>query len=555
MRPTISCRALGLAIFALAMPAAHAYPVIVRATSRIALAMRHEGAMMAIDGRLTRDDGTAVAGATVQMTIGQGAPVPLQTGSDGRFGWAGELSFGEVEVVARFAGLDAVEGSLERRRFQFGKADVALDIAAPARIDRSRTSVEIEVRARSDVGSGGLSIRLEDGEGRPLAQGTTSAEGLARLEVDPRAISAPGPARLEARSAADALRGTGHAVAQTTLVSASRLLLGALPPRVAADAELQVVGTLTDEEHPIPRGAIEVQVGRAPAVRTATDARGVFTATVPFDGLPRGALELRVRYQPDASWRSGVEAGPLRIEHLAPTPLPLWLLLVPLGVTAIALLLVLRASRDRLGAAARRARTQTTPVRVQGGLQPGRASDSRARASRRPPDAEIAGRVWDPTTRRAVGGALVTVRPEADGEPRSVECDASGRFATGPLPTGDYVVEATAAGYLPESFAARVPHHGELRDLRVDLVPVRHRVMEIYRDAALRVLPERELWGFWTPREILRFARKRQEARQMPLQPLTELFEEVYYADRRASADSVARAIELAAEVGVRAPQ
>jgi hypothetical protein len=222
------------------------------------------------------------------------------------------------------------------------------------------------------------------------------------------------------------------------------------------------------------------------------------------------------------------------------------------AVTAVALVVVLRGARDRRGAAARRARAQP-PARVKGGLSAPKLSETKLRASRRPPDFEIAGRVLDPTTRRGIGGAVVVVR--TGGETREVACDASGRFATGLLPGGEAQVEVSADAFLPEAFVARLPHVGELRDVRVELVPVRHRVMEIYRDVALRVLPERDLWGFWTPRELLRFVKKRQEARQPPLAPLTELFEEVYYAGRGARVEHVMRATELAGSIGVRAPQ
>lgn len=546
----------GLASLVLAVTApapAGAYPIVVRAGSRLELAMRHEGTRMAIDGRLLRDDGEPISGARVLLTVGPAQAATVLTDASGRFGWAAELAFGQYDVVASFAGRGEVDGSSEQRRFDFGRADVSLDLALPARIDRARQSVEIEVRADSESGAGNLEVILSDREGRPLARAVTNRAGLARLLVQPRTLGSPGPVRLEVRSTPDMLRGAGHDVGDTILVSQSRLALGPVAPEVAADGEIVVVGSLRDEEHPIARGAIEVQVGRSAAVRTSTDERGLFQATVSFEGLPRGELELGVAYRPDADWRQPATVGPLRIEHLAPTPLPVWLLLVPVGVTAVALVLVLRSARDRRSAAARRARGIRAPARVQGGLSASRVTESRLRASRRPPDPEIAGRVLDATTRKGIGGAVVSVA--FAGEMRDFVCDGSGRFATGPLPAGDANVTVAADAYLPESFAARLPHAGELRDVRVELVPVRQRVLEIYRDAALRVLPERDLWGFWTPRELLRFVKKRQEARQPPLAPLTDLFEEVYYAGRAARVEHVTRANELAEGIGVRAPQ
>jgi hypothetical protein len=373
------------------------------------------------------------------------------------------------------------------------------------------------------------------------------------MSVAPRALGSAGRVRIEARSTADALRGAGRASTETTLVSRSRLSVAPLPPSVPAEADVVVAGALIDEDRPIEGGAIEIRVQRGTVVRTVTDARGLFSVAVPFEGLPAGPLDLTVSYQPASTFRLPAVHGPVRIDHLPPAPLPLWLLLVPGGVTTTALLLALRSARDRRGAAARRAHGKSVPAHVAGGLRQSRPEEGRLRASRRPPDPEIAGWVWDPTTRRGIAGALVDL--SFGDERRSLACDGAGRFASGVLPPGEMTVTASAPAYLSETFIARLPHQGQLRDVRIELVPVRHRVMEIYRDAALRVLPERELWGFWTPRELLRFVKKRTEAQKPPLAPLTELFEEVYYAGHAAGAEHVKRASELAGSVGVRAPQ
>jgi hypothetical protein len=237
--------------------------------------------------------------------------------------------------------------------------------------------------------------------------------------------------------------------------------------------------------------------------------------------------------------------GPLVVEHLAPTPLPVVFVLIPVLSTALAVALVLRGSGTRRRAAAPRA----APVHARGGIHAPRIPSTSVRASRRPADLEVTGRAWDPTQRRAVAGAelILTVA----GQETRIVCDEGGRFATGPLPAEEAVVRfvLAAPGYCSESFTGTVPHHGELRDVRIDLIPIRHRVMEVYRDAALRVMPERGLWGFWTPRELMRFIKSRGETRSMPLKPLTELFEEVYYAGHGATLDHLSRARQIASSI------
>ena len=39
--------------------------------------------------------------------------------------------------------------------------------------------------------------------------------------------------------------------------------------------------------------------------------------------------------------------------------------------------------------------------------------------------------------------------------------------------------------------------------VRVDLVPVRERVFQLYRRAAEPILPESRLWGVWSPRQAM----------------------------------------------------
>ena len=90
--------------------------------------------------------------------------------------------------------------------------------------------------------------------------------------------------------------------------------------------------------------------------------------------------------------------------------------------------------------------------------------------------------------------------------------DADGRFEIDALPPGTWRVEVASYGYVTERFEISLPHRGELRGVRIDLLPVRERVFHIYRDVALGLLPSPGLWGVWTPREIFDHVRSRRPA-------------------------------------------
>ena len=95
---------------------------------------------------------------------------------------------------------------------------------------------------------------------------------------------------------------------------------------------------------------------------------------------------------------------------------------------------------------------------------------------------------------------------------------------------GEWSAEVAAPGHVTETFVVSIPHRGELRGVRVDLVPVRERVFQLYRRAAEPILPEPRLWGVWSPRQIVDHVRSK---RPTPaLAELTDFVEEVYFSPR-----------------------
>ncbi|HEY0190798.1 MAG TPA: carboxypeptidase-like regulatory domain-containing protein, partial [Kofleriaceae bacterium] len=178
---------------------------------------------------------------------------------------------------------------------------------------------------------------------------------------------------------------------------------------------------------------------------------------------------------------------------------------------------------------------------------------------RRASDDGFSGAVRDTVRGRPVADAVVWLRLERAGagvieEEREARTGADGNFAFEALPAGEWRAEVAAPGHVTEKFGVLIPHRGELRGVRVDLVPVRERVFQLYRRAAEPILPEARLWGVWSPRQIVDHVRGKRPS--PALADLTNFVEEVYFSARvaeetvlPAASEQVDRAIRERARV------
>jgi hypothetical protein len=149
---------------------------------------------------------------------------------------------------------------------------------------------------------------------------------------------------------------------------------------------------------------------------------------------------------------------------------------------------------------------------------------------RRPHDHGFTGQVADAVTKEPIAGAAVRVHLDGEAEPRAAMTDDAGQFALEDLPEGSHRAEVGRGGYVSERFGVEIPHRGELRDARVDLLPVRERIFQLYRGAAEPLLPRPDLWGVWTPRQIFDHVRRARPS--SALAELTSHVEESYFSAR-----------------------
>jgi hypothetical protein len=129
-----------------------------------------------------------------------------------------------------------------------------------------------------------------------------------------------------------------------------------------------------------------------------------------------------------------------------------------------------------------------------------------------------------------VTGARVDLSGAGDGVATSTVTDGDGAFGFEELAEGAQLATVSASGYVSERFELDIPHRGELRDTRVDLLPVRERIFQMYREVAESFLPRPDLWGVWTPRQIFDHVRAARTAQA--LSRLTDYVEEKYFSAR-----------------------
>jgi hypothetical protein len=543
------CACLGAALL---LPlAARAQPLVrVRAGTQIVLHGAQGADGLDLRGALLDDLGSPLAGRTLQVEVAgeQGGDsaqhTTVRSADDGSFGMATARPTGIYRVRVAFAGDSHHAGSEAERTVDLARAEVRLAFIEPreVRLDLDAERQRIALRASSARGGGGLSIEVRSERGAVVAQGTTDADGMFRAVVPVAALGEPGHGKLIAHSHADALRGGASAEIAVLRWRATRISL-----RAQVDDRRQRVtleGSLRDRRSGLGGEAIGIFDGSTHVATVLTDRAGRFA----HDGLQSPALagaertlRLQARFDSDASWLGSSRSAIVELALSPDTPVsPLWLLL-PLCASAALVWLLLRRP------AAERAARMAPPV-VGIGIHPAR-DRARGRAEQR----RIAGTVRDALTERPVRGATLSLRAP-DASALSLRTGEDGSFRSEELGTGEWTLSIDAAGYATLSATLAIPHRGEWADVDVQLQSLRSAAVAAYRPAALRLLPNAELWRRWTPRETLRHAQQNGRATE-PFVQLTQQVEHAAYSGTPPSTDDVAAIEQTASEALARFPE
>jgi len=462
---------------------------------------------------------------------------------------------GTLVVSTTFAG-DGYYAShqLPPRSLDISKKSLDLGLTMARQLKVTDKFQQLTVSTRVDGRAVSVPLSLYDGRGRRLARVTTGRGGRAQVKLPTAALGKPGPVTIQARFDGDGSLNRARRRFEALLVSPVTLELQAGQEQVASDGEITLSGGITDHGGAVPGAAVGI-FAMGERVETAiSDADGQFTARLSAASFPAGALDLQARYAPDVTWRLEARSPPATVRVLAPRPIRPELYLVPVLLTA-ALLLGLVLVRKRRGIA-RLYRTlrnthATEPPqtgdpsgRIETGLRLARRS-LRAVIS---PSSVISGEVWDATDALLIPGAVLTLKP-ASGATIEVRVGRSGRFETPSLADGEYRVKVTRPGYVSERFTAQLPHRGSLHGVRVDMIQVRVRMLEIYHAATGGMLPREELWACWTPRELLHHLSRKRGRRSRPLELLTRMLEFCYWGTEAPREDLLQQALTLARQV------
>jgi len=526
-RALVAFVTLALLITAAGRVAAAPPTVAIRARADLTLGSvrRTADGQVRIHGELhDHASGAGLGGQTVQISLG-GVTAEAITRPDGSFDVEVAAGAGSVEVALAFPGGDGIDAARTE----------------PATVDPSKATVDMTV-STSVTPQGVLVTVVTTSDGAPLAVPVTVRisptdkdephKDVAMRSGQPTLIRrvdalGAGSRRLTARFAGD----TSHAAATTAVVIelASDTTTSVEAPETAAyDATIRLRGRVLDAD-----GA---GVGKVTVTAAGDDKRRLGSATTGADGkfridveaslLGTGRHGLVLTAEPREAWLRGSQSPVVVITVGAPRPAPVAITIAAFAATVLTALgfVWARRRRERRAAAAPEAPRVDAPPR--GGLDVARPS--LVSTLRRASDHGFAGAVRDSVRTRPLAEATVNLALGADA--RTTLSGPDGRFAFEALPAGEWTATVRAAGHVSERFAVTIPHRGELRGARVDLVPVRERAFAIYRSAALPLLPRPELWGIWSPRQIVDHVRA---WRSPPaLAALTAQIEEIYFSGR-----------------------
>lgn len=507
--------------------------------------------------------GDGIGGQVVAIKLGDAATTAT-TAPDGRFRAMLDVSPGRQPLELGFTGTSRLSAAQLSQDADPSRAQIALALD----VEDAPGGVRIVVRATSDDQVVQVPVALS--VGAPIASRAGGAEWQHAVEpplaplgtvqseaaflLTRKAAGGPGTRRIRAAFAGDVARQAASTEKTIELSAASTTTMTVTSHRIAFEDNLGISGQVLDEDgKPLARAAVTLASGDRRLAQGATGEDGRYKFKLEGEILGEGQWGLQVQSDPGRPAVKASRSQPevVRVAALQPVPVSYTIAAFLLtGCAAGGFFLARAKPWRRLRRAALPAdepATTTPDDQVEGGLvvaKPGLVS-----TLRRPSDDGFSGVVRDTVRGRPVADAVVWLRASrgAAGAATAessyeVRTGSDGAFALEQLPAGEWVAEVAASGHVKETFAVAIPHRGELRGVRVDLVPVRERVFQLYRRAAEPVLPEARLWGVWSPRQIVDHVRAR---RPTPaLADLTDFVEEIYFSPRVAEETVLAAASE-----------
>jgi hypothetical protein len=415
--------------------------------------------------------------------------------------------------------------------------------------------VTARVTASSDFGGVVLPIAVlvgpEGADERDLTQVgvvRTDEAGNGELAIPVARLGEPGRKRVLARYDGDVAYDEARATATFLVKTDTRIEFRASSTDLAYEDRFRGNGSVLDAQGgAVDGGAVTLMVGSRSVAETGAKPDGSFSFDISASELGSGKFNVQAVFDPSREWQRGSRSDPLTVLVASPEPVPVSYTVAAFALTALAILafIAMRTRPWEKWLARWRKRRQDEeesdedqagqPDEVHTGLTVARPS--MMSTLRRTKDHGFAGQVRDAVSGRVVGGARMMLSHGTI--EHLVDVRGDGRFVAEELtPGGIWAVAVEAYGYITERFEITIPHRGELRGVRIDVLPVRERIFAMYGMAARPMLPDPALWGIWTPRQIFDHVREgRPPASAMAA--LTDFVEETYFSQRTATEDLI----------------
>jgi hypothetical protein len=556
--------ALGLALLcaagALLIPApGRAAPVVkVKARTQIIMEPVQRGwSGVEVRGRVVdRFNGQPVPGVEVQVRMND-ATHRARTDDKGTFSTTFDVADGRYEVAVEYGGGEYfTESEMELGVVDISKQSVELEVRA-SDVAYSKRTVEVEIRAT--VARVGVTITTDlflgssKGEIRHAGRVTTDDSGRGTINLDRDLLGEPGRKTIQARFLGSRAFNPAEAQADFLLATDTAITFSLTEDAIAYESKLTGTGRVTDKKGRGLAGApVAMMVGARRVAQTLTSEHGEFRLRVSGSEIGAGKFNIQAVFEPNKPWHRTSRSELAQVQIAQPQPVPVAYTLAAFGATALAMMafLGLRAKpwqgwlarlQRRESETGARDQDPAEPPRITHGLSPARPS--LVSTLRRPHELDFSGTVRDAVSSRTVAECQIALdhdhdrdhdhdhdHDHAQASPRSVITDGAGHFAFDELEPGQWQARVSARGYVTELFAISIPHRGELRGARIDLLPVREQIFSLYRDVAQPLLPKRELWGIWTPRQIFDHVREHKPA--SALSDVTDFVEDTYFSAR-----------------------
>ncbi len=490
------------------------------------------------------------------------------TDDEGEFSILFPVTEGVHDLRVNYAGdRTYAAADAELLGFDVTKQPIALTLRVPRELETSAEALEVVVRARTETDPVAVDVGLYVGEAgkksaRMVGRVTTDDKGRGTTSIPVSELGDAGRKRIEARFAGSDAYDVAVATAEVLLATETTLELSLSHRTIKFEDKLKASGLLLDEAgKPIAGASIGLLAGKRRVADALTNDAGRFTLSVEGSELGQGKTNVQAVFASPESFRKSSRSTPVAVTVRDPQPVPMGYTIAAFAATASAVVLfVLLRTRpwESLLAKLRRGdadiddgtsdkpRPSTIEDLHTGLVQ---ARPSLVSTLRRAQDFGFSGILRDAVTGRPLAGAELVLVCDHQPERRS-ETGPDGRFDADALTPGVWTAVASCRAYVTERFDVTIPHRGELRGARIDLMPVRERIFRIYRDAALPMLPDPEQWGIWTPRELFAYVRDQRPA--AALAALTDFVEENYFSQRLPEEDILelarARASDAQAE-------